>query len=430
MTLTALAHPLLALVDRLGHALDEASQVQPTYLDTAEKAAALRHLAVVETRVAELRLRILAVADDVAESDATRDVATWLVHQTHCEPGVARADTRLAEALDRRWTRLATALAAGELSLEQARVVSEALEALPGDVDAATVDQAESTLIAYARTFRPSQLRRLGRRILDVVAPEVGEAVEARRLAELERDADRATRLHLRELGDGTTRLSGVLPDAAAARLRTYLESFTSPRRESSAGALPGLIPEAAAPEVARLPYARRLGLAFCALLEHLDPRQLPAHGGDATTVIVTVGLDQLRSELGTADLLDLEHGDGATGATLTAAQARRLACTARIIPAVLGGDSEILDLGRASRLFSPAQRKALRLRDRRCRAEGCSTPATWCEAHHLHPWSTGGRTDLADGILLCHFHHQRAHDPRDAAERRSDGDIRFVRRT
>jgi hypothetical protein len=154
--------------------------------------------------------------------------------------------------------------------------------------------------------------------------------------------------------------------------------------------------------------------------------------------VIVTIPLDQLRSEIGTATVLDGEVAEGSSVdgsspgavANLSAAEARRLACTARILPAVLGGDSEILDLGRAKRLFTAAQHKALRLRDKRCRAEGCTIPATWCEAHHLVPWQLGGVTDLDNGILLCSHHHHRAHDDRYRFIRLASGDLRFIRRT
>ena len=112
--------------------------------------------------------------------------------------------------------------------------------------------------------------------------------------------------------------------------------------------------------------------------------------------------------------LTGLGLAETSTGDPITAAEARRLACTAGILPVVLGGAGEILDLGRTRRLFSPAQRKAMAIRDRDCRAEGCDIPAAWCEAHHANePWAKGGRTDLADGNLLCSFHHHRAHDPR-----------------
>jgi len=308
------------------------------------------------------------------------------------------------------------ALADGSVNLAQARVLAHALEQLPGDVPAETLVLAEQQLVAYAAEFGPRDLRVLGRRILDVVAPEVGEAAEARALEQEERRAAELTTLTLTPYGDGTTRISGRLPDAAVHRLRTYLDAFTSPRRVSTGSTSEGG------------PLHRLRGEALCALLEHLDPTKLPAHGGDATTVIVTMTLDQLRNDLGVAGVIGVSTGSTA-GGDMSAGEARRLACSARIIPAVLGGESEILDLGRTSRLFSPAQRKALRLRDRRCRATGCDVPATWCEAHHLHPWASGGRTDLDDGILLCSFHHHRAHDRMYELARDGTGDVDFHRR-
>ncbi|HEX2894997.1 MAG TPA: DUF222 domain-containing protein [Marmoricola sp.] len=388
------------------------------YLSTVEKAEAMRALAALEARLAGLRLRVMAVADDVAEVEGARDVAAWFAHHALVEPAEARAEGRLAVALDRDHPQLGKALAAGLCTLAQARVIVQSLEELPAWVGPETVTQAEATLVGYAEQFAPGPLRRLGRRILDVVAPEVADAEDARRLAAEERAAREKTRLTLRPLGDGTTRLSGRIPDAAAFRLRTYLEAFTSPRTE------PSVAPED------RVPYPRRLGRGFCALLEHLDPARLPHHGGDATTVIVTLSLDQLRAELATAGILDGVSAGSTTELGLSAGEVRRLACTAQLIPAVLGRRSEVLDLGRAQRLFNPAQRKAMRLRDQRCRADGCTVPATWCEAHHLTPWVLGGRTDLNAGVLLCSHHHHRAHDPRYATDRLPHGDIRFRRRT
>ena len=159
-------------------------------------------------------------------------------------------------------------------------------------------------------------------------------------------------------------------------------------------------------------------------------------HGGDATTVVVTIPFEKLMADLGAADLLGSgtvpsdPHTDARAGESITAAQARRLACNASIIPAVLGGDSEVLDLGRAQRLFTAAQRRALLIRDRTCRAEGCDIPGTWSEAHHWVAWQSGGDTDLDNGVLLCSHHHHRAHDPTYEAERMGNGDVRFNRRT
>ena len=179
---------------------------------------------------------------------------------------------------------------------------------------------------------------------------------------------------------------------------------------------------------MARLSYPKRMGRAFVQLLESLDPTRLPVHGGDATTLVVTVALDALKADLATADLLGagLVPGDDPTGDRITAAQARRLACTAKILPVVLGGDSLPLDLGRTRRLFNAKQRLAMAVRDKKCRAEGCDVPATWCEAHHLTPWQRGGHTDLADGVLLCSHHHHRVHDARYRFERSPGGTFTF----
>jgi hypothetical protein len=150
------------------------------------------------------------------------------------------------------------------------------------------------------------------------------------------------------------------------------------------------------------LTYGNRLGLALMELVEHLPTDRLPAAGGGSATVVVTMTLEQLRSGLGSTAL--------DTGVEASAGQARRLACNAQLVPMVLGGDSQPLDLGRARRLFSPPQRLALAHRDGGCVWRGCARPPSWCEAHHPHPWSEGGPTDVRNGALLCPFHHRLLH--------------------
>jgi HNH endonuclease len=90
---------------------------------------------------------------------------------------------------------------------------------------------------------------------------------------------------------------------------------------------------------------------------------------------------------------------------------ARRLACDAGLIPAVLGAASERLDVGRLRRLVTPAIRRALNLRDGGCRFPGCDRPVAWCDAHHLLSWIQGGQTCLANMILLCRRHHVLVHE-------------------
>jgi hypothetical protein len=405
----------LACADTIEAALKDVAGVDPTFMRTAEKAEVLRRLDRLESRLTGLRMRVLANADEVAEATADHTVATWLAAETHTDPRERAAELALARSLERRWTRLASQVADGSVHLAQARVIASALDDLPAaEVGTEVLGKAEEVLVAYAATYAPRELRRLGRRILDVAAPDTCEEQEGRALEREERRAAAVTSLTLRRLGDGTTRIGGRLADAVADRLRTYLDAYTSPRHHR---------PGQDECEGDRVPPRRRAGQAFAAFLEAVDPDRMPLHGGDATTVLVTIELETLKSQLAGVGVVADEP--------ISAAQARRLACTAHIVPVVLGGRSEVLDLGRATRLFTPAQRKAMAVRDKRCRAEGCTIPAAWCEAHHATtPWAQGGRTDLADGLLLCSWHHHRAHDPRYDTQRLPHGDYRYHRRT
>ena len=402
-------HPVLATAGAVADLLAELVDVPVEFLGTDDKREALLTVDTVVARLESLRLRLIAAAGDVADDEGCRDVAAWLVARTRADRGSSRRALRLAQSLAARWERLAGALAQGTVNPEQVEVIARALDELPDDVPAATRALAEAHLIEQATHFGPRELRILGRRILDVVAPDLYDEQERRRLEAEERRARRMTRLLRQRRGDGTTLFRITVPDATADRLLTYLHAFTSPRREPSDTS-------------ERVPYDVKLGQAFCSLLERLDPARLPMHGGDATTVVVTVDLQTLIDGLGTAAL-------GSEG-VISAAQARRLACTAKIVPMVLGEKSEILDLGRSARLFSRSQRTAMAVRDRTCRAQGCDIPAAWCEAHHAaRPWAAGGRTDLSDGRLLCSWHHHRAHDERYLHSELPNGDVRFHRR-
>ena len=78
--------------------------------------------------------------------------------------------------------------------------------------------------------------------------------------------------------------------------------------------------------------------------------------------------------------------------------------------PPVLGGRGEVLDQGRSTRLATPGQLAALWLRDAGCSFPGCTTPALWCDAHHLTHWADGGTSDLTNLALLCGRHHSVVH--------------------
>lgn len=177
--------------------------------------------------------------------------------------------------------------------------------------------------------------------------------------------------------------------------------------------------------EVVTLPPDVRHAWAFCQLIEAIPGKSLPKAGGCGATVVVTMTLEQLLAGLHTAGVCALD-----TGGQITAAAARRLACAAGIIPTVLDGKGQVLDLGRKSRGYSEPQRIAMGISQRGCTAEGCEKPPSFCHAHHDISWSEGGRTDLKTGRLLCGHHHRRIHDPAYRVTRLASGKVTFHRRT
>jgi len=125
--------------------------------------------------------------------------------------------------------------------------------------------------------------------------------------------------------------------------------------------------------------------------------------------VFVTIGLEDLQRCAAAGSLL----GGLTTGDLVTADTVRRWACDATIIPTVLGSCGEVVDLGHAQRLFTPAQIKRLWLRDRHCTYPGCDAPAAWTDAHHLIHWADHGPSDLSNAALLCPRHHTVVHSRR-----------------
>ncbi|MCV7434658.1 HNH endonuclease signature motif containing protein [Mycolicibacterium bacteremicum] len=97
-------------------------------------------------------------------------------------------------------------------------------------------------------------------------------------------------------------------------------------------------------------------------------------------------------------------------GGPVSAATADLIACDSTLTKVIVDYTGVPLDVGRAERLFTPAIRKALGVRDGGCAHPGCGRPVSWCDAHHIQPWSHGGTTSLDNGVLLCRLHHSLIH--------------------
>jgi Domain of unknown function (DUF222)/HNH endonuclease len=311
--------------------------------------------------------------------------AVWLREHLRVSIHAAKRLVDLAQAVDQR-PALDTALVAGVVNAEQAAVVATAVQDLPAGLGPELVDQAETVLIAQAEQYEPAILRKAGQRILAHVAPELADAADAAALQRMETRAWQTRAFHLTRHGDGRVRVTGWLDEAGAATVNAALDPLCAPRHDDEP----------------RTPAQRRADalVEVCELATRTEA--LPDNGGQPPHVVVTVPFDVLHQSFDTG-VLD-------TGGRLTAEQVRRLACDTQLIPAVLGGDGQVLDLGRTRRLITGALRRALEVRDRGCAFPGCDRPPRWCHGHHIRSWAEGGATSLDNSVLLCGYHHRIIH--------------------
>ena len=404
----------------LAGALDRLAGTPTWSMTPAEQREALVTLRRQRARLEELELRVLVAADrnQVGADSGATSTPAWLAHATRTSRTAAFRDLHLARKLDETFTKTREALAAGVIDVEKAGIVTAAVEALTSEFDdlpPGTHEAAEAHMIDQAQAFDAPTLRQLGKRLFEVVCPEAADEAEGRKLAKEEAKARALAHFSVRDHGDGTSTGSFKLPTLHTQLLKKALEALTSPRRIGEGR----LDPETGK----KLPHATLLGHGFIDLLEnHLNTDSLPTNGGSPFTLVVTIGYDALVSGIGIATT--------DTGCRISAAEARRLACRAGIIPVVLGGDSMPLDVGREKRLFDRYQTLAIRHRFGGCAAHNCDRPPAWTEAHHQHPWHQGGTTDAKHGIALCPPHHRMADHPQTWNMRQlPDGSFRFTRR-
>lgn len=416
--------PLRAAARSVVETLAQVAGCDPTFLAVEDKEGLLSDLVQAARQIEGLLVDTLAVAGDVAEKHAAPTPAAWLASVSNEPSWFTGRLQRLADDVARH-PELAPVLRDGSVTARQAEVIVAAVDALGGEVTPLVREKSLDYLIEHTARLTPKELKRLGDGILAYVAPDLADEQERRKLEDEQDRARAAASLTMRSHGDGSTSIYIRTSDAKAARLKTYLSAFSSPRHDAATG---GTVEDSRYLDPVtgkRLKSQRVLGEAFGAFLEAVDPDRMPSHGGAATSVVVTIDLEQLATGVGFGTLVGPEGGE-----KVTAGEVRRLACQAGIIPAVLGGKSEVLDLGRSKRLFSPAQRKALMIKFPTCAVDGCNVRAEQCEAHHVNPWATGGVTDLDNGMLVCPFHHHLVDDPRYEAGPLPGGGLKIRLRT
>ena len=182
---------MLACADTIEKALASVVDCDPVYLDAGARGRPDAPAPVLISGVQALNLRVLAASGHVAAEAGCRTVADWVAPRTLGDlKRAAYAQEKLAHALDQQWRHVAGVLTDGRVHLDQARVIIKALDALPDDVTVEIRQRAQRRLVEHAEQFGPADLALLGRRILDVIAPEVGYEQERRALERAEWKAE------------------------------------------------------------------------------------------------------------------------------------------------------------------------------------------------------------------------------------------------
>lgn len=284
----------------------------------------------------------------------------------------------------------------GRIGIEHAAAAAKAVTALPEDLSPDQREACVSEMRMHARALDPAGVAAVGAHLLEVVDPDRAEAELGRRLADQDRRATQARGLVVGRVRDGVVRGRFALPAADVATVRAALEPLAAPHPAVAAD-------DSGIPVRDPRTHPQRMADALVGLCDRaLDSASLPTAGGERPQLAITIDWDSLRARISGGQLLD--------GTDLAPDVARRVACDAGILPVVLGGSGQPLDVGRETRSVPAGLRRALIVRDRGCAFPGCDRPAAWCDAHHIRHWCDGGPTRMDNLVLLCGYHHHYLH--------------------
>ncbi|HKC28786.1 MAG TPA: DUF222 domain-containing protein [Jatrophihabitans sp.] len=336
--------------------------------------------------IAEAKARSLPAAVGV------RSLPQLLRALLRLDPGEAAARVRAAEAAGPRRTltgetlpelfpQVAGAQAEGAIGERHARTVVETITKLPEAVRAEHGEQAETDLVAHARTFDPVQLGKIAHRLAACLDPDG-------RYTDLD---DRAAQrgFTLRRRPDGSAHFEGEATAELTERLLVTLDSLAAP-----APAVDGV-------KDPRTASQRRHDALLAALAMLQRTGNLPSAGGVAATIVLTMTLEQYQTGNGLAET--------AHGALIPTREALRWSGgDYRLLAVVLDKIKGISAYSSSQRLFSEQQRLALWARDGGCTYPDCPAPPGQCEVHHLIDWANGGPTSVDNGALACGHDHKK----------------------
>lgn len=374
-------------------------------LDLSRHAARAReiadaHLAVIAGEIARRSARELG-RDGLAQRLGLRtpeELVRVTNRSTARDASAAVRVGRIVDGADEPWLApVSGAVLQGSLPVGSADAIRSGLGRPTEGVSATKLTEAAELLCADGAALDPDRLQRRARELRD----ELDEAGIADR--EAARRDERT--LTLKKLPSGMTRAIWLMDPETAAEFTTLYDRATSPRR----GGPRFVSDDARAHAEVILADERTTGqLASDVFLQLLrqgadaDSSQLLGSGGASISVHVTS--EALSSGEG--------HGyiEGQPDA-VSMSSIERLTCSGATTDVTFDANGQALDVGREQRLFNRRQRRALAARDGGCMAPGCDRPPSWTEAHHIEHWALGGKTDIADGILLCRHHHLLFHN-------------------
>lgn len=390
-----------------GAALDALTDDRLRLPSDAEQLALLKDALRLDARLQAWQQQLAAriEASDAAWHEYGTSTTTWLADAARLTPREARRLVRAGQGLAR-FEVVGRAAAAGALVPGQAEAITSVLADLPTEFDPTTVVRGQELMVGFAATHDAAALRRLTSHLVEVLDPDTADTLTAARLERQERAA--RARRHLEFVGDGqgNVQIRGSLPVADAEPFIRIIDAYAAADKRAALEARDPL-------SELVTPAMRRADALVTMVNRHCQESLAPASGGDRPRVVVTLSYDSLAKTAADAGLL-AGHLVGSQE-PLSAGVLRRLLCDADVLPAVLGGQSEVLDVGRTQRLVTAPIRAALELRDGGCVFPGCEKPPQDCHAHHLQPWWAGGPTSLGNLVLVCAHHHgivEPGHDP------------------
>jgi hypothetical protein len=326
------------------------------------------------------------------EADGSLTPAAWLEHRTPLAPQQARRVVKTARLADTH-TAIAKPLGDGDIAVAHvdamARVVSkDRARVLPDHVEI-LVDQAKGLSV---RDFT-MVMRRWASLADDALATDTHEQKWERR------------HLHASVTLDGWVEGAFRLDPVGGQTLLNRLDDLAPPDRTDT-------------PEGPRSLAQRRADA-----LVHLAQLGSDTPVASPPSLNVVIDLPTLTGE--PAKVLPSRRDLDGIG-PIPRPLFEQLACDCTLTRVVTAG-CVTLDMGRAVRVVTPAQRRALAIRDRHCRFPSCRRSAAWCDAHHIKSWLEGGETNLDNLVLLCRRHHTLIHNSRWTITRNADGTLTFT---